>query len=105
MPEQTFTQRVIALVKKIPRGKVATYGQVAALAGNPRGARQVVRALYTAGDEATLPWHRLINAQGAISLTGEDAKEQRRRLAKEGVKFDAEGKIDLERYRWRTAAT
>lgn len=63
-----LTQRTIEVLKKVPRGKVVTYGQVAAMAGNPRAARQVVRTLNTSWEKERLPWHRVINSQGKISL-------------------------------------
>jgi len=98
----SFHERVIAVIKKIPRGKVATYGQIAALAGNPRAARQVVRTLHTASRSARLPWHRVINAQGRVSLKPDQGGElQRAMLEKERVRFGLEGAIDLDRYLWK----
>ena len=76
--------RVHAVVRKIPRGKVATYGQVAAAAGFPGAARQVVRALRSFRG---LPWHRVLGAGGAIRVPGENALEQRLLLEMEGVAF------------------
>src|SRR5205809_4881733 len=77
--------RMRATVRRIPRGKVATYGDVAKAAGFPGAARQVVWALYHAG--GTLPWHRVVGAGGRIRLPGEAGLEQRTRLASEGVRF------------------
>ena len=99
-------ERVYAVVRRIPRGRVATYGQVAALAGLGGQARQVGYALHALPGEGFAPWHRVVNARGAISLPpggGADVT-QRLRLEREGVRFDARGRIDLERYGWRPAA-
>ena len=75
---------ILAQVRRIPRGKVATYGDVAYAAGFPGAARQVVWALHSASG---LPWHRVVGAGGQIKLTGEHAFEQRMRLQAEGVSF------------------
>ena len=97
---------VYAVVNKIPRGKVATYGQIAMLAGLPRAARQVGFALRITPDDVKIPWQRVINAQGRVSLrlhdwqTGGD-DYQRILLAAEGVKFSAAGTIDLKKFRWQ----
>jgi methylated-DNA-protein-cysteine methyltransferase-like protein len=101
MSEKTYTQRVVEAIKSIPRGKVATYGQLAAMAGNPRGARQVVRVLASLSAKEGLPWHRVINSKGTISLTGAGFDEQKALLAAEGVAVDGRGAIDLKKYRWR----
>jgi methylated-DNA-protein-cysteine methyltransferase-like protein len=98
--EKTFTQKVFEAIKRIPRGKVATYGLIATTAGNPRGARQVVRILHTQSEKHDLPWHRVINSKGTISLTGEGYRIQRQLLEKEGVIFDTKDKIDFGRYLW-----
>ncbi len=95
--------RIYAVVAAIPEGKVATYGQVALLAGLPGRARQVGYALHALADPS-LPWHRVVNAKGEISLRsggGEGDRVQRLRLEAEGVVFDRYGRIDLERFRWR----
>lgn len=98
----TFHARVKALIKKIPRGKVATYGQLAALAGNPRGARQVAWVLHASSDKDKLPWQRVINSAGTISLPRLEGYEvQRALLEKEGVKFGLREQIDLKRYQWQ----
>ncbi len=93
---------VYRVVCRIPEGQVATYGQVAALAGMPRAARQVGWALSALGEEDDVPWHRVINAQGEISPRGgrEIVDLQRALLESEGVDFNARGKVDLTRYRW-----
>jgi methylated-DNA-protein-cysteine methyltransferase-like protein len=97
----SFHHRVVAVIKKIPRGKVATYGQIAALAGDPRGARQVVRVLHSSSQKERLPWHRVINARGRISLPhGGGYELQKAMLDDEGVEFGKEGNIDLEIFLW-----
>lgn len=101
MPD-SFYQRVIAVLKRIPRGRVATYGQIAALAGNPRAARQVVRALNSSSRSEDLPWHRVINAKGRIGLKpGAGFEMQKAILANEGIVTDDAGRLDLSRYQWR----
>lgn len=97
--------RIWRVVRRIPRGRVATYGQIAELAGIPRGARQVGYALHALRDHSAVPWHRVLNARGTISLRSEGAPEtQRLRLEREGVRFDSAGRTDLERFRWRPGA-
>jgi len=98
---KTYTQRLVETIRSIPRGRVATYGQLAAMAGNVRGARQVVRALHTLWEKEKLPWHRVINAKGTISLTGAGFDEQKALLEAEGVAVDGEGRLDLKKYQWR----
>jgi len=98
----TFFRRIVLVIKKIPRGKVATYGQIAVLAGNPRAARQVAWVLHSASAKEKLPWQRVINSQGGISLPRYGGYElQRALLAKEGVKFDAADRIALARFQWK----
>lgn len=96
-----FTKRVIEVLGRIPHGRVATYGQIAALAGNPRAARQVVRILHSCSRSHNLPWHRVINTRGRISLAPGDGFElQRAMLSDEGVVFGIGDRIDLNRYGW-----
>ena len=98
---QEFTARIIEVIRDIPEGKVATYGQVARLAGNHRGARQVVRTLKTQTRKNDLPWFRVINSKGRISIRDEVGfEEQRARLIGEGVEVTTDGQIDLGRYQW-----
>lgn len=85
------------VIRKIPKGKVATYGQVAAVAGFPRAARQVVWALNAFQG---LPWHRVVGAGGAIRLPGQQALEQRLRLELEGIAFRGR-RVDLSRHQWK----
>jgi methylated-DNA-protein-cysteine methyltransferase-like protein len=101
-------ERIYAVVRRVPRGRVATYGQVASLAGLGRHARQVGYALSALPEGSGVPWHRVVNARGEISLRdepGSDARsDQRRRLEHEGVRFEPSGRIALARYRWRPRA-
>lgn len=99
---ESFFERVIKILKQIPRARVATYGQVARLAGNPRGARQVAWILSSSSRRHNLPWFRVINSRGTISLPpGDGFEEQRRRLAAEGVAPDANGVYSLKDRQWR----
>lgn len=95
-------ERIWRTVARIPVGQVATYGQVAREAGLGRRARMVGRALRSLPAGSGVPWHRVVNARGEISLpaTSDSGREQRRRLEEEGVVF-TEGRIDLSRFRWR----
>lgn len=94
--------RIYAVVRRIPRGRVATYGQVAALAGLTGAARQVGYALHALSGSTALPWQRVINATGRISLPPDaGGLEQRFRLIADGVTVDEQGRISLARYRWR----
>ncbi|HPR39140.1 MAG TPA: MGMT family protein [Spirochaetota bacterium] len=93
---EEFTNRVIEIIKSIPRGRVLTYGIVAAMAGNPRGARQVSRILHSSSRKHGLPWYRVINSRGTISLPrGKGYEKQRELLLSEGIIFSDKDKIDL----------
>lgn len=97
----SFSRRVKELITRIPRGKVATYGQIAAYAGNPRAARQVVWILHSSSGKEKLPWHRVINSKGRISLKPNYGYEiQRELLRKEGIEFDENDTVDFGRYLW-----
>lgn len=96
--------RILAVVRRIPWGRVATYGQVAALAGYPRAPRLAGYALHALTPGAPVPWHRVLGAGGKVSLarlSPDGAVTQRLRLAREGVRFDARGCVDLEVFGWR----
>lgn len=94
-------ERIFAMVDSIPRGKVATYGQIAREAGAPRHARSVGHALRNLPPQSPLPWHRVLNAGGAISpRPGGSPRLQLRRLCAEGVRVSRGGRVDLEKYRW-----
>lgn len=98
----SFTSRAKELIKKIPEGKVATYGLIAALAGSPRAARQVVRILHSSSRKENLPWHRVVNSKGQISLKPFSGYEvQKQLLEKEGVSFGPDDTIDFDAYLWR----
>jgi len=97
-----FTLKVKALIRQIPSGKVASYGLIAALAGNPRAARQVAWILHSSSAADQLPWHRVVNRKGKISLKPFEGYEiQKQRLLQEGVVFDEKDTIELDRYLWR----
>ena len=95
-----FTEEVLEIIKMIPYGKVMTYGQIAAYAGNPRGARQVSRILHSMSLKHGLPWHRVINSKGSISLTGEAGFVQEALLSAEGIPV-INRKIDLKKYLYK----
>jgi len=93
-------RKIYAVIARVPRGRVATYGQIAILAGLPGRARQVGYALHALPDGSPLPWHRIVNARGTSSLPGDAGDEQRRRLARERIVIGEGGRIDLMRYGW-----
>jgi methylated-DNA-protein-cysteine methyltransferase-like protein len=92
------------VVRRIPKGRVATYGQIASLAGLPGHARQVGYALHALrGDDRGVPWQRVINAKGECSARSEPGGEhvQRQMLEREGIVFDARGRVDLSTHGWK----
>lgn len=102
----TYT-RIYAVVRRIPRGRVATYGQVAALADLPGRARLVGYALAALAGESDLPWHRVVNAAGRVSIRDAEPAMQLQRalLTREGVTFSGSGAIPLARFRWLPKAS
>jgi len=101
-----LTQRVIDVIAGIPPGRVATYGAVAAAAGNPRGARVVVWVLNSSSDRENLPWHRVINSKGGISLKpGYGFELQKQLLESEHVEVSEDGFVDLRKYFWNQGKT
>ena len=100
---QDFFRRVWTIVRLIPYGKVATYGQIAAYLDSPRAARTVGWALHALPDGTDVPWHRVINAKGRISIDcfEHDPRLQHILLEEEGVVFDSKGYVDLRLYQWR----
>jgi methylated-DNA-protein-cysteine methyltransferase-like protein len=101
-PKATYA-RIYAVVRRIPSGRVATYGQVASLAGLPHAPRVAGYALHALPDHSPIPWHRVVAAGGKLSLgklSPHGAITQRLRLEKEGVRFDARGCADLKACRW-----
>ena len=100
--ESSGYTRIFAVVRRIPRGRVATYGQIASLAGLPGNARRVGSALFSLPPATALPWQRVVNAKGGISLdVMNGGLTQRLLLEREGVVFDARGRIPLASYQWR----
>jgi methylated-DNA-protein-cysteine methyltransferase-like protein len=93
-------EKIYSTIRKIPRGKVATYGQIARLAGLGPHARLVGYALHALTPEKRVPWHRVVSASGKISLRGEGMTIQRKLLESEGVEFTEGGKIAFSRFRW-----
>jgi methylated-DNA-protein-cysteine methyltransferase-like protein len=102
MKAQDSYALIWATVRKIPRGRVATYGQIAREAGFPKQPRLAGYALHNTPPGTKLPWHRVINAQGRISFPADSAQygRQKQLLEEEGVLF-LNGRIDLARYQWR----
>lgn len=105
-------KKIYEIVRRIPRGRVATYGQVAALAGYGGHARQVGYALHDLPDGSDVPWQRVINARGEVSPRSGAPGEagfregwQRHLLEEEGVRFDERGRVDLGRFRWEPGLT
>lgn len=97
----SINERIWLVVAAIPPGRVSTYGDVARAAGLPRGARRVGRALAGLPPGSAIPWHRVVNAQGSLSVPGESGREQGRRLRREGVPVTDSGRIA--RPGWRVA--
>lgn len=95
-------ERIYAVVRRIPRGTVASYGQVAALAGNPRWARVVGYALHANPDPDTIPCYRVVAKDGSTSAAFAfgGADQQRALLEADGIRFTADGRVDMEKYRW-----
>lgn len=96
---ESFTERAIHVIKNIPEGKVMTYGQIAKVAGSPRGARQVVRILHSMSKKYQLPWHRVINAKGEIAIKEDESfHEQLLALQSEGIEVMDNRFINLKKY-------
>ena len=102
MPMKIRFDAIYDVVVQIPRGRVATYGQIAELAGLPRQPRRVGYALSALPKNSGVPWHRVVNAKGEISVRSRGSPDpvQRRLLKQEGVIFDRTGRISLDRFRW-----
>ncbi|MGL4381600.1 MAG: MGMT family protein [Vibrio sp.] len=96
-----FLQQIFVVIHQIPFGQVSTYGAVAKMAGYPGYARQVGKALSQLPADSQLPWYRVINSQGKISLLGEDFVRQQQYLLAEGVEVSPTGKISLRHYQWQ----
>ena len=97
----SFHDTVVYIIKHIPEGRVMTYGKIAAVAGNNRGSRQVARILHSSSRKHELPWHRVINSAGKISLPNPKAKQHQRELLEaEGIHFSPAGIVSLKNYLW-----
>lgn len=94
-------ERIWAAIRKIPRGRVATYGQIARVAGMEGQPRLVGYALHALPEGFRVPWHRVINSKGSISLIGPSGRRQRRLLEDEKVIFSPAGKVNLRLYQWK----
>ena len=103
MAKSKTYERIYTIVRRIPAGKVATYGQIARLAGLAGHARQVGYAMNALAHDADVPWHRVINAKGEISKRAnpDDEKIQREFLEDEGIEFDGNARVPLTRFQWR----
>lgn len=98
----SFSERVKDIIKNIPVGKVVTYGQIATYAGNPRASRQVAWILHSSSKKDNLPWHRVINSKGHISLPHNGGYEmQKALLEEEGIVFSKNDKINFKKYLWQ----
>ena len=99
----TRYELIWSTVRRIPRGKVATYGQIATLAGLDGHARQVGYALHNLPSPSNVPWHRVVNARGEVSprTSGDSHELQRMLLEAEGVEFSLAGRLDLKRFGWK----
>ena len=93
---------MLDVVDRVPAGRVVTYGQVARMAGHSGAARQVGWALHALPSGSPTPWHRVISAEGRVSVRGPGPQEeiQRALLEAEGIRFDVQGRVDLDRFRW-----
>ncbi|MBD3259560.1 methylated-DNA--[protein]-cysteine S-methyltransferase [Candidatus Woesearchaeota archaeon] len=98
-----FFEQVYAVVRRIPKGRVVTYGQIAQFLGKPRMSRQVGWALHANTDPENIPCRRVVNRSGrcAAGFAGGGELKQRELLEKEGIVFEKDGSISLEKYRWR----
>jgi len=101
-----FTRNVLNQIKAIPQGKVATYKQIAELAGKPQGSRGVAWILKSCSTKYKLPWHRVLSSQGKISFerNTHNFRDQKRKLEKEGVVIQPDGRLDLKKYKMNKKA-
>jgi methylated-DNA-protein-cysteine methyltransferase-like protein len=107
VPISEFSKKVMQKIHQIPSGKVATYKQIAELAGKPQGSRGVAWILHSCSTTYKLPWHRVLNSQGRISFERDtrNFREQKKRLEREGVIFTPEGQLDLKKFQWKKRPT
>lgn len=99
--EPSFSERVYDVVRRIPHGRVLSYGDVAALLGSPRAARGVGQALSSLPPRSDVPWWRVVNRSGRISIRHQGALVQRMNLEAEGVRFRRDGSVELAVHAWR----
>ena len=101
-----FTKKVMDRIRQIPQGKVATYKQIAELAGNPQASRGVAWILHSCSTVHKLPWHRVLNSKGSISFDSDsyNFRQQKRLLEREGVEFISAGQLSLAKYQWKKRA-
>jgi methylated-DNA-protein-cysteine methyltransferase-like protein len=100
-PKTEFTNEVVRVIKAIPMGKVATYGQIAYLSGHYPSVRRVVWILHSCSEMEGLPWHRVVNRKGLISLkSGKGYEKQKKLLEDEGIIFDERDRINLDHFLW-----
>ena len=98
-------QNVYFVLKLIPQGKVSSYGAVASMAGYPGYARHVGKLLSNLPNDSTLPWFRVLNSQGKISLKGSDLERQKHLLIQDGIEVSDTGRVSLKKYLWRPEET
>lgn len=99
----SFSKEIIKFIRQIPKGRIATYGQIAKLAGKPQGSRGVAWILNSSSEAYDLPWQRVVNSKGQISFPIGTAEfnRQKRLLVKEGVEFTDKNQIDLKKFQWK----
>jgi methylated-DNA-protein-cysteine methyltransferase-like protein len=98
-----FTKKVLKQIKSVPRGKVATYKQIAELSGKPQGSRGVAWILHSCSTLYKLPWHRVLNSKGKISFDRQshNYRKQKRFLEAEGIMFSEGDQLDMKKYQWK----
>ncbi|EGU45697.1 methylated-DNA--protein-cysteine methyltransferase-related protein [Vibrio ichthyoenteri ATCC 700023] len=96
-----FLAQIFAVIHQIPHGKITSYGEIAKLAGYPGYARHVGKALSHLPEGSKLPWHRVLNSQGKISLKGNDLQRQQEKLEQEGIEVSESGRVSLKKYQWQ----
>lgn len=101
-----FTKKVLKNIKSIPKGKIATYKQIAELSGKPQGSRGVAWILHSSSVVYKLPWHRVINSQGRISfeINSHNFRKQKKLLEREGVQLESDGSLNLKTFQWKKKA-
>jgi methylated-DNA-protein-cysteine methyltransferase-like protein len=102
MPQQdeSLFPRIYEVVRQVPRGQVASYGRIAEIVGAGCDARMVGYAMHAIPEGSDVPWQRIVNREGKISIPGQGGEIQRLRLEAEGITFDARGRIDMKRFGW-----